>query len=126
MVNKIIVFCKKYNLKYETFKNTIGGVGCYIKFDNQSEYIAFTPVIEKFCKNHRIDCERNAYSWNFMLFDKKEHEKCKSVNSQKMELVNLFYEVLHTGKNSDEAQKAQIEFVKKHSEYLDAYNLIYS
>ncbi len=83
-------------------------------------------LLKSFAKIHRIDCERNAYSWVFMLFDKREHEKCKIVNSQKMELVNLFCEILHTGKNSDEAQKAQIEFVKKHSEYLDAYNLIYS
>ena len=113
---------KKNNLTYKKC-NMWGGYAAYLfEFNNADEFSAFVPLFKK-CKNLFVDS--NIYTYSAFVWDKKDHDSAQAVNDYKMELVDIFYKIIHDGGTADDGKQAQVDFCAIHPEYMPAFDLIY-
>lgn len=67
----------------------------------------------------------NYYTLCIDVYDKSDFEHCEEVATQKRFLIHMFYLAMRYSSDQSYAKQQQIDYVKEHPEYQDAYNEIY-
>ena len=57
--------------------------------------------------------------------DNSDYEADRAYNTAKTDLINVFWQSIHNGKNQQEAKTSQYEYAIKHN-LIDVFNAIYA
>ena len=57
--------------------------------------------------------------------DNADYEAARAYNTAKTDLINVFWQSIHNGKNQNEAKTIQREYAENHN-CIDIFNTIYA
>ena len=87
--------------------------------------IDFVNSIMQIYKRSNVHINFNVYTMTAYVMDKSDYEANKAYNTAKTDLINVFWQSIHNGKNQQETKKIQYEYAVKHN-IVDVFNGIYA
>ena len=76
-------------------------------------------------KRSNVHIDFNVYTMTAYVMDKSDYEADRAYNTAKTDLINVFWQSIHNGKNQNEAKAIQYEYAIKHN-IVDVFNKIYA
>ena len=87
--------------------------------------IDFVDSIMQIYKRSNVHIDFNVYTMTAHIMNKSDYEADRAYNTAKTDLINVFWQSIHNGKNQQEAKKIQYEYAVKHN-IVDVFNGIYA
>ena len=87
--------------------------------------IDFVDSIMQIYKRSNVYIDFNMYTMTAHIMNKSDYEADKTYNTAKTDLINVFWQSIHDGKNQQEAKINQYEYAVKHN-IVDVFNTIYA
>ena len=118
------IYKKAVNNGYEvkTVATNSGKYAIIIEGWNTPDFYNCIHSIYRKCNVH-IDfhyATKSAY-----IMDNADYEADRAYNTAKTDLINVFWQSIHDGKNQQEAKTIQMEYAKNHN-CIDIFNAIYA
>lgn len=85
----------------------------------------FYNCIHSIYRKCNVHIDFNAYTMTAYVMDNSDYEADKTYNTAKTDLINIFWQSIHSGKNQQEAKTSQYEYAVKHN-IVDVFNAIYA
>ena len=85
----------------------------------------FFQQLEKLYKKAHVHIDYDIYSQYASIMDIIDYSENQAYNDNMQDLVNIFWEAIHAGKNQHEAKEAQREYAINHN-IIDLFNKIYA
>lgn len=95
---------------------------CRIIANDYDSYLAATIP---FYKMTGVRVLRNYYVLTIDVYEINDFRHCQEIVTQKRLLIHLFYIAMRNTADQSYAKQQQIDYVKEHPEYQEAYNEIY-
>lgn len=87
--------------------------------------IDFVDSIMQIYKRSNVHIDFNMYTMTAYIMDNTDYEADRAYNTAKTDLINVFWQSIHSGKNQNEAKTSQYEYAIKHN-LIDVFNAIYA
>ena len=87
--------------------------------------IDFVNSIMQIYKRSNVHIDFNLYTMTAYVMNNSDYEADKAYNTAKTDLINVFWQSIHDGKNQQEAKASQYEYAVKHN-IVDVFNGIYA
>ena len=87
--------------------------------------IDFVDSIMQIYKRSNVHIDFNVYTMTAYIMNKSDYEADRAYNTAKTDLINVFWQSIHDGKNQQEAKASQYEYAVKHN-IVDVFNGIYA
>lgn len=87
--------------------------------------IDFVNSIMQIYKRSNVHINFNVYTMTAYVMNNSDYEADKAYNTAKTDLINVFWQSIHNGKNQNEAKASQYEYALKHN-LIDIFNGIYA
>ena len=87
--------------------------------------IDFVNSIMQIYKRSNAHIDFNVYTMTAYIMNKSDYEADRAYNTAKTDLINVFWQSIHDGKNQNEAKASQYEYAIKHN-IVDVFNKIYA
>ena len=87
--------------------------------------IDFVDSIMQIYKRSNVHIDFNVYTMTAHVMNKSDYEADRAYNTAKSDLINVFWQSIHSGKNQQEAKTSQYEYAVKHN-IVDVFNGIYA
>lgn len=89
------------------------------------DYELYRDVSIPIHKMNGVRVLQNYYTLSIDVYEKHDFEHCKEVAIQKRFLIHMFYLAMRYASDQTYAKQLQMDYVREHPEYLEAYNEIY-
>lgn len=87
--------------------------------------IDFVNSIMQIYKRSNVHIDFNMYTMTAHIMNNSDYEADKAYNTAKTDLINVFWQSIHDGKNQQEAKAIQQEYAENHN-CIDIFNAIYA
>ena len=87
--------------------------------------IDFVNSIMQIYKRSNVHIDFNVYTMTAHIMNKSDYESNRAYNTAKSDLINVFWQSIHNGKNQQEAKANQYEYAVKHN-IVGVFNGIYA
>lgn len=87
--------------------------------------IDFVNSIMQIYKRSSVHIDFNMYTMTAYIMNNSDYEADRAYNTAKTDLINVFWQSIHDGKNQQEAKASQYEYAVKHN-IVDVFNGIYA
>lgn len=87
--------------------------------------IDFVDSIMQIYKRSNVHIDFNMYTMTAYIMNNADYEANRAYNTAKTDLINVFWQSIHSGKNQNEAKTIQYEYAVKHN-IVDVFNGIYA
>ena len=91
-----------------------------------TDYDSYLDVSIPIHKMNGVRVLQNYYTLSIDVYDKSDFERCREIATQKTFLIHMFYLAMRSTSDQSYAKQQQIDYVREHPEYLEAYNEIYN
>ena len=118
------IYKKAVNNGY-TAKTVQYNSGKYAVIIDGFNTIDFVNSIMQIYKRSNVHIDFNVYTMTAHIMNKSDYEADKAYNTAKTDLINVFWQSIHDGKNQQEAKTSQYEYALKHN-IVDVFNGIYA
>lgn len=123
-MNKIVMWCKKFNLHFEEQKLNSGYSRIAIECTN-SEFSAIYNAIHKVAARKGWTIDRHPVLPIIHVYKAAEHEEMRLLNDQREELINVFCTEYRKNQDGNKAKQVQYIYALHHG-YLKAFESIYN
>lgn len=90
-----------------------------------NDYDLYRDVESEINKIKGVRLLRNYYTLSIDIYSISDFERCEELATQKRFLIHLFYKAMCNTSDQLFAKQQQIDYVREHPEYQEAYNEIY-
>lgn len=90
-----------------------------------TDYDSYLDVSIPIHKMSGVRVLQNYYTLSIDVYDKSDFEHCEEIATQKRFLIHMFYLAMRYASDQSYAKQQQIDYVREHPEYIEAYNEIY-
>ena len=118
------IYKKAVNNGY-TAKTVQYNSGKYAVIIDGFNTIDFVDSIMQIYKRSNVHIDFNVYTMTAHVMNKSDYEADRAYNTAKSDLINVFWQSIHSGKNQQEAKTSQYEYAVKHN-IVDVFNGIYA
>lgn len=118
------IYKKAVNNGY-TAKTVQYNSGKYAVIIDGFNTIDFVNGIMQIYKRSNVHIDFNMYTMTAHIMNKSDYEADRVYNTAKTDLINVFWQSIHNGKNQNEAKTIQMEYAKNHN-CIDIFNAIYT
>ena len=118
------IYKKAVNNGY-TAKTVQYNSGKYAVIIDGFNTIDFVNSIMQIYKRSNVNIDFNVYTMTAHVMNKSDYEADRAYNTAKTDLINVFWQSIHSGKNQQEAKTSQYEYAVKHN-IVDVFNKIYA
>ena len=118
------IYKKAVNNGY-TAKTVQYNSGKYAVIIDGFNTIDFVNSIMQIYKRSNVNIDFNVYTMTAHVMNKSDYEADRAYNTAKTDLINVFWQSIHSGKNQQEAKTSQYEYAIKHNR-IDVFNGIYA
>lgn len=118
------IYKKAVNNGY-TAKTVQYNSGKYAVIIDGFNTIDFVDSIMQIYKRSNVHIDFNVYTMTAHIMNKSDYEADRAYNTAKTDLINVFWQSIHNGKNQQEAKTSQYEYALKHN-LIDIFNGIYA
>lgn len=118
------IYKKAVNNGY-TAKTAQYNSGKYAVIIDGFNTVDFINSIMQIYKRSNVHIDFNVYTMTAYVMDIADYEADKVYNTAKTDLINVFWQSIHSGKNQQEAKTSQYEYAVKHN-IVDVFNAIYA
>lgn len=87
--------------------------------------VDFVNSIMQIYKRSNVHINFNVYTMTACVMNNADYEADRAYNTAKTDLINVFWQSIHDGKNQQEAKINQYEYAVKHN-IVDVFNGIYA
>ena len=118
------IYKKAVNNGY-TAKTVQYNSGKYAVIIDGFNTIDFVDSIMQIYKRSNVHIDFNVYTMTAYIMNNADYEADRAYNTAKTDLINVFWQSIHNGKNQQEAKTIQMEYAKNHN-CIDIFNAIYA
>ena len=118
------IYKKAINNGYNT-KTVQYNSGKYAVIIDGFNTVDFINSIMQIYKRSNVHIDFNVYTMTAYVMNKSDYEADRVYNTAKTDLINVFWQSIHNGKNQQEAKTSQYEYAVKHN-IVDVFNGIYA
>lgn len=118
------IYKKAVNNGYEV-KTVQYNSGKYAVIIDGFNTVDFINSIMQIYKRSNVHINFNVYTMTAYVMDNSDYEADMAYNTAKTDLINVFWQSIHNGKNQQEAKTSQYEYAVKHN-IVDVFNAIYA
>lgn len=90
-----------------------------------NDYESYKNIEIHINKMKSVRILRNYYALAIDVYEESDFLHCKELAAKKWSLTCIFYIEMHNSSDQRKAQQEQLNYVKEHPEYQEAYNEIY-
>ena len=87
--------------------------------------IDFVDSVMQIYKRSNVHIDFHYATKSAYIMDNTDYEADRAYNTAKTDLINVFWQSIHNGKNQQEAKTSQYEYAIKHN-LIDVFNAIYA
>lgn len=87
--------------------------------------IDFVNSIMEIYNRSNVHIDFNVYTMTAYIMNNADYEADRAYNTAKTDLINVFWQSIHSGKNQQEAKTIQREYAENHN-CIDIFNTIYA
>lgn len=87
--------------------------------------VEFYNSMERLYKRSNVHIDLNIYSKTVVIMTSEDYIAHKTYNDNKTNIINVFWQAIHAGKNQHEAKAIQREYAINHN-CIDIFNSIYA
>lgn len=87
--------------------------------------VDFVDSIMQIYKRSNVHIDFNVYTMTAHIMDNSDYEADRAYNTAKSDLINVFWQSIHNGKNQNEAKQIQHDYAVQNN-CIDIFNTIYA